>query len=110
MDKTLKPAAKAADNIDITWQLDSVLVESFQTVDLDRNDVINRDDLDILLANYNTQGTASDGDLDGDNYVGEYDLNIFLESYDGPAPIVPEPSSLVIMLTGLLAIFLRKRK
>ena len=83
--------------------------------DLDADGVVGLDDLDIILTQWNTDGSADPrADINGDGYVGLDDLDIVLNQWGAgstpPVSPVPEPVSLgLLMLGGLLTIGRRRR-
>jgi cyclophilin family peptidyl-prolyl cis-trans isomerase len=73
------------------------------------------DDLDILLANWGSAASAFDfaaGDFDGDGSIGQGDLDILNTQWGQglvPGATVPEPTSAVLVLGGVLACAFRRR-
>jgi len=85
--------------------------------DFDGSGFVGIDDLNILLANWNTTVTAGDltvGDADGSGFIGVDDLNILLANWNaGTLPplgsVIPEPGSLVLLSLGGFAVLSRRR-
>ncbi len=70
-------------------------------------------DLGILATNYGASGTWGwgDGDFDGDTVVNVNDLGILATNYGiGTVSAVPEPSTLCLLIIGMLAFAWRRRK
>jgi len=86
--------------------------------DFDGNGFVGIDDLNILLANWNTTVTAGDltvGDADGTGFIGVDDLNILLANWNAgtlptpPGTVIPEPASLALLGLGGIAMLRRRR-
>jgi hypothetical protein len=73
--------------------------------DANGNGTVDGADLNTVLSNYNLPGmTWAQGDFNGDGTVNGTDLNIVLSNYNqsaGATAAVPEPSTLVLLLTAL---------
>ena len=91
--------------------------------DLTRNGFVDFEDLTVLLANWNQEVTAAEGNLvDADTTpVNFEDLTVLLADWTGPGPAgspeaalgeaVPEPSSLLLALLATLGLsFYRRRR
>ncbi len=111
LDPTLQTADNAGDNIDVIWQLDFARAESFDRIDLDRNEIVDTADLALLIEHFGMSDSAStaDGDLSFDSAVDGRDLNLFLSAYNESATLtadtttVPEPTGLLLLLVGLMS-------
>jgi hypothetical protein len=79
--------------------------------DADLNGTVNGDDLGVVLSNYNQTGMNwAHGDFDGDGMVNGPDLNVLLSHYNesvGVGAAVPEPSALLLLGIGAIALFAR---
>ena len=78
---------------------------------------VNAADLDIVLKNYNHTGMGwGQGDFDSNGTVNGGDLNVWLSHKDNGSSVsgaVPEPVTLVLLVTGLLGLLAygwRKRR
>ncbi len=93
--------------------------------DLNGDGYVGLDDLDIVLSNWNQNvpaGDVSSGDPSGDGYVGLDDLDLILGNWNGgtgfpssPTPptasaSVPEPASALLLMTGIGALFSRRKR
>ena len=83
--------------------------------DANLDDVVNDADASILAANwqYGPDATWGQGDFTGDGIVNDADASILAahwqESQEGAAP-VPEPSSVVLLLCGIVSLLLLARR
>ena len=91
--------------------------------DLNSNGFVDFEDLTILLANWNKDVTAADGNLVEPltTVVNFADLTVLLADWTGPGPAgspeaalgteaVPEPSALILAVTSLLGLCLIRRR
>jgi len=84
------------------------------TGDLDGNGLVDILDLNIVLINWNTDGSADPrADTDGNGLVDILDLNVVLADWNMSTPPVsasiPEPASLVVLGLGLPILMRRRR-
>ena len=85
--------------------------------DLDGDGFVGINDLNIILANWNTSvpdGDLTQGDTNDDGFVGIDDLNLILSRWNTSAPppafvVVPEPGGLMIVGLGALGWAVRRR-
>jgi len=85
--------------------------------DFNADGFVGIDDLNILLANWNTTVTAGDltvGDADGSGFIGVDDLNVLLANWNAGTPpppglIIPEPASLALFTMAGLSVLARRR-
>jgi hypothetical protein len=96
---------------------DQVIAKYTYYGDLDLNGVVNFDDYNALLSNFNTSTTVGwlAGDLTGDGLVDTNDQSLLLSQFGagtgGPnGNPLPEPSSFVLGFLGLLGLLLARRK
>ncbi|MEZ6191295.1 MAG: hypothetical protein R3C45_08390 [Phycisphaerales bacterium] len=101
----------------LAWDTTSLMVNGIITVvegltgDLDGDGFVGIGDLNIVLGNWNANTPPADprADPSGDGFVGIQDLNIILGNWNaGTPPIeinanIPEPGSLILLITGLIA-------
>jgi len=102
----------AVDNLSFTVSTTELLPG-----DLNGDDFVGGDDLDIVRSFWGQNVTAGDllaGDPSGDGFVGGDDLDIVRANWGTgtpPAPsAVPEPATLALALTGLLATWIIRRR
>ena len=89
----------------------SVAIGVRHTSDVNRDNSINFADLNIIVSNFNSNGSATMGDVDEDGFIGFADLNRVLSFFNTSAPVnaVPAPGG-VALLGGLLGASLRRRR
>ena len=87
------------------------------TGDLNGDGFVGLADLDIVLGHWNATVTAGDllsGDPSGDGYVGLDDLDTVLGNWNAGTPpagaVIPEPSTLVVLGFGGLALLRKPRR
>ena len=84
--------------------------------DLNGDGFVGLDDLDIILGAWNQNVPPADpaADPSGDGFVGLDDLDVVLNNWNAGTPpaasVVPEPTSLVLLGLGGLAMFSRTRR
>ena len=104
-------------NIDIITAMGEIVTASLLPSDLNTNGFVDFEDLTILLANWNKDVTAADGNLVEPltTVVNFADLTVLLADWTGPGPAgapaaalgdnaVPEPSTLLLALLATLGI------
>ena len=103
-------------NIDIITAMGEIVTASLLPSDLNSNGFVDFEDLTILLANWNKDVTAADGNLVEPlvSVVNFADLTVLLADWTGPGPAgapaaalgeaVPEPSTLLLALLATLGI------
>ncbi|MBN1912604.1 MAG: PEP-CTERM sorting domain-containing protein [Pirellulales bacterium] len=84
--------------------------------DTDGNGIVDQFDAHTLAAHwlqYNPDFTNEEGDFNGDGHVDDLDASILAANWDGITPegtAVPEPSTLVMLLTLAAGLLLKRRK
>lgn len=97
----------------IRYEDQSVIAYANVTGDANGDHIVGVEDLDLLLAQWDTPVAAGDstlGDLDGDGWVGQSDLDLVIAGWGVDLqlePSVPEPGSLIML--GCLAVLLPRR-
>ncbi|MEM9416304.1 MAG: PEP-CTERM sorting domain-containing protein [Planctomycetota bacterium] len=84
-----------------------------QAGDIDGDGFVGAADLDILLANWdNVVLPGQDGDLSGNGRIDQQDLDIVQANFGNGTPpsVVPEPTSLLVLGLGGLALVTRRRR
>ncbi len=88
----------------------SVTIGVRHTADVNRDNMINFADLNILLSNYNMAGDPMMGDVDEDGFVGFSDLNRVLSFFNTSAPPNAVPAPGTAALGALLALSALRRR
>ncbi|MFI4859549.1 MAG: PEP-CTERM sorting domain-containing protein [Phycisphaerales bacterium JB063] len=84
-----------------------------QPGDIDGDGFVGAADLDVLLANWDSVVLpGQDGDLSGNGLVDQADLDIVQANFGNGTPpgVVPEPTSLLVLGLGGLALVTRRRR
>ena len=95
--------------------------EPYGPADINEDLKVDKNDLDLLVANWetSTQGGKADGDLDGSGFVDADDFSILADwwgrgvkqSESIPAlTVVPEPTSVILLSLGWLGMFAVRRR
>lgn len=69
--------------------------------DFNGDDVVNLDDFNIMVGNFNGPGTFAEGDFDFNGRINLEDFVQFREAFHAQGAAVPEPSSLLLGVLGL---------
>ena len=81
--------------------------------DFDGNGEVNLADFTTFAGTFNAEGQYPQGDMDFNGVIDIHDFVRWRNAFNAPAPAaaaaVPEPSSLMLCLSALIALWCRRR-